>query len=297
MMRRAFTLIELLVVIAIIAVLIGLLLPAVQKVREASARTSCQNNIRQIGIALQGYHEADGAFPAGVRWTASTPLTYGANWCQSASSNFGGAPWNVSILPNLEQTSLYSMLNVSSMFSDASFVVPLPNAPFITRLSVYQCPSDPRQNEATKMTNYLGVQGGGATPQCGNSGCSPANERAFYINGVLFVGSRVRHTDITDGSTNVFLVGETKYTTSDWAVSGKFDSCAMVVSLAGAQDQINLYTTTGVHSTHTFGSYHPGGANFVMADGSVRFVNDAIDLNVYRQLATRNDGLPVGDEQ
>jgi prepilin-type processing-associated H-X9-DG protein len=111
---------------------------------------------------------------------------------------------------------------------------------------------------------------------------------------MLYSGSKLRLSDAKDGTTNVFLVGETRYGGAAWAASAKQDACAFTRILAGAQEQINLHAGTGIHESRGFSSDHPGGANFLMADGSVHFVRETIDLNTYRQLGRRSDRLPTG---
>jgi prepilin-type processing-associated H-X9-DG protein len=113
---------------------------------------------------------------------------------------------------------------------------------------------------------------------------------------LLYGGSRHKLTDAKDGTSNVFLIGESRYTTAAWASSAKQDSCHFPRNLAGAMEQINLYPngSGGQIGTRGFSSYHTGGANFVLADGSVHFVRDSIDLVVYQGLGGRSDGYPVG---
>ncbi len=288
---RGFTLIELLVVIAIIAILIGLLLPAVQKVREAAARAKCSNNLKQIGLAMHSYHDVTGALPPG--YVSNNPGVPGStSWCRSGGVQ--RAPWTVLILQHLEQAPLHNQFNFNVPFQSTSNQMDAPNDAVIVPLTVYQCPSDIRIAQNPNYASYAGVQGGGNAPDCGNSGCSPANERGSYVSGMLYAGSKIKLTDATDGTSNVFLIGESRYGNAAWGASAKQDSCSYPRNIAGTQDQINLFPNQGVHDTRGFSSYHVGGCFFVMGDGSVQFVKQSIDLNVYRQLGRRGDGFPVG---
>ncbi|MDX1946057.1 MAG: DUF1559 domain-containing protein [Pirellulaceae bacterium] len=301
--RPGFTLVELLVVIAIIGVLVALLLPAVQAAREAARRTQCKNNLKQLAVAIHNYHDTLRTFPPG--YISNNPGVLGSStWCQTNKTNNNqGTPWTVLILPFAEQKGLYESFDFNVPFQDDSNQMAGPNDARIVPLKMYQCPSDVRDDIAAGVTNtnrgkywssYFGVQGGGAAPDCGNTTCSPPNERAMYVSGVLFGGSRLGFQNVTDGTANVFLLGESRYGNASWGTSAKQDGCAYARNLAGAQDAINLYKTQGVHDTRGFSSFHNGGCHFALVDGSVHFVSQNIDLNLYRQLGRRDDGLPSG---
>jgi hypothetical protein len=198
------------------------------------------------------------------------------------------------VLPYIDQAPLYGKFNFNVPFQATSNQMAPPNDQFMVRLAAYQCPSDPVYAQSPFQNSYFGVQGGGAAPSCGNSSCSPANERAHYVTGMLFAGSRINFSAVIDGTSNVFMVGETRYGSAAWGASAKQDTCTYPRNLAGTQDQINLYRGTGVHDTRGFSSYHVGGCHFLMTDGSVHFVSENLDLNIYRQLGQRADGLPIG---
>ena len=289
--RLGFTLIELLVVIAIIAILAGLLLAAVQQVRQAANRIECQNKMKQLGLAMYSYEETHKHFPPG--FTSSNPgKRNNTSWCRSGGVQ--KAPWTVHILPFLEQENLYNQFNFKVAFQATSNQMTVPNSNVLVPLEIYQCPSDIRLLKEPKYGSYFGVQGGGSKPDCGNTSCSAKNERASYVSGMLFAGSNIPFSGILDGASNVFLIGESRYGGAYWGASAKQDGCSYPRNVAGAQDAINLYDNQGVHDTRGFSSYHEGGANFVMADGSVHFLNENMDLSIYRQLGNRYDNLPLG---
>ncbi len=271
--RKGFTLIELLVVIAIIAILIALLVPAVQKVREAASRTECANNLKQIGLALHNYHDANKRFPPGYNGVASGGLSV------------PGWAWHVYILPQMEQDNLYNLVNPTVA---ANSVDGTPAATKQIPLKVYRCPSDvgselnsDRGGNAT--ANYIGV--GGNNGQADNS------------NGVLYGNSKTRIADISDGTSNTAMVGErargsiggVAYIGGVWIGNhADFATGSSVYELDSTTDR-RLFGS----NTFAFSSFHPGIVQFVFADGSVRLMSDNTPGNVLDGMAQRNDGSVI----
>ena len=283
---KGFTLIELLVVIAIIAILIGLLLPAVQKVREAAARVQCSNNLKQMGLALHNFHDTyhnlpSGFYPSGV-------FTY--------------TGWQLQLLPFLEQTNLwnqsYAYLQVNPGNTDTN-AFPAAGYP----LKGFICPSSPRPS----FFNYGGVNYE-LTSYMGNAGTSSGNPTS--ADGVLYSSSQVRLTDITDGTSNTIGVGE-RPATGDlyvgWGFSpygyvgagdgdtvlGSLDtslaaSMGDVATNVGFQQPKQPNGTSEIDGAH-YWSFHTGGANFLFCDGSIRYLAYASN-SVFPQLCTRAGG-------
>ena len=308
--RVGFTLIELLVVIAIIAVLIALLLPAVQQAREAARRSQCKNNLKQLGLALHNYHDTHSVFPPGAVSTI-TAMT-GSNWCTAAASTASQrAPWTVLILPFIDQSPLYQQFRFEEAFTSwSSYNGSTTNhSAWNHSLTAYKCPSDPISGGESVTGNYRGVQGGLTSPatHCGGTG---ATGRHFYTNGILTINGKNGFRNITDGSSNVLLVGESHYNTVrantstsaywGWASTANCSSSAVSGPLTGAEGGINsspIDPSKGdprEYQSHHFGSFHVGGAHFLLADGSVHFLNENMDLTTFRRLGIRDDGLPVG---
>lgn len=311
--RPAFTLIELLVVIAIIAILIGLLLPAVQKVREAAARIKCQNQIKQLAIASHSYHDVNNRL---------IPSYTGTNQLS----------WTVYILPYMEQDPLFRAMNTNpgGTFADTGR-----NNPYgLTRMGIYLCPSSPVEKMATQSPpnnvnppdlvpatsgqapytiHYYGVNGprgtnpvtGAAYPQtsCTHDGTPMATSGMFQPD--VIAGTAVgplKLADVTDGTSNTLLLAEMSWDSKfgtrfrSWLRGGE-SSCYCVGS-RNATNAINSGITANLIAQYNevpFGSMHPGGANFALGDGSVRFIRDSVDMPTYRALASRNGGEVVGN--
>jgi prepilin-type N-terminal cleavage/methylation domain-containing protein/prepilin-type processing-associated H-X9-DG protein len=298
--RTGFTLIELLVVIAIIAILISLLLPAVQKVREAAARMSCGNNLKQQIVGLHNYHSVYERFPSAFSSKASTiPDCFSSQWS-----------WCSYLLPYVEQENLYRQLNVAeNTRPGVPGVDPigieslqpgqLPNNLGQLRLSIFRCPSDTGGDINTSrsnfgLSNYRAVAG-------------PTTYPGILFNqdfgGVFYQNSKTRITDITDGSSQTLAIGECKFdpangkTACIWvALSGWVPpgSSSGVVRISDVMWYVDEATAkVNGPAVQAFSSRHHGGAQFGFCDGSVRFFRDSTDPNTVRWLAGRNDGVIV----
>lgn len=326
--KAGFTLIELLVVIAIIAILVALLLPAVQQAREAARRTACKNQLKQVGLGLQNYHDTHSVFPIGEGYVGTT-----SSFVAGCSNAPRRAPWTVLILPYLEESALYESFNFSQQFRSLYSEAPTSGANFTASnqiVSAYHCPSFPAPDGL--HTNYFGVMGGGeSAANWVHAGSMPG--RALWNNGTLFLNSSVRMRDLTDGTSNTIVVGETKYQLGPkartngnerigWASSVRpCDNATPGVTAAVTNVPINAYTgdgnkedtlftngnvanargtVSGTAATYNlqgraFSSSHPGGCHFTFGDGSVHFLSENVDMVTLNNLAIRDDGEVIGE--
>jgi prepilin-type N-terminal cleavage/methylation domain-containing protein/prepilin-type processing-associated H-X9-DG protein len=299
--RSAFTLIELLVVLAIVAVLIGLLLPAVQKVREAAARIKCANNLKQIGLACHHHHDTYGVFPPG--WVVAPFTVPQGNLIQGGHGTF---PF---LLPYLEQEALARMYRW-----DRGSQRPENQPVARTQLKILQCPSAEPDRWVTVVEDPVNLSYGGwcaCADYGGVRGIDPRLvdiglvDRADNYQGVLTNHYLTRLADITDGASQTILVTEHAGRPTLWRagrpVPGTY---AIVASWVGATNTVGQGSSydgamkpgpCAINCTNDreVYSFHPGGANAVFADGSLHFLKAGIDIRVFARLVTRAGGEVV----
>lgn len=319
-LRRGFTLIELLVVIAIIAILIALLLPAVQQAREAARRSTCKNNLKQLGLALHNYHDVHKSFPPGY-----------VDYSALVNTNQGHWSWTAFIFPFVDQAPLYERLNVGNVMVSADITANL--TLFTNELPVFRCPSDTGTQvngaagnardiqDATgtfhsiATNNYVGANNSWQLRR--NSNGNPANG----ANGMFSRNSSKQFRDMLDGSSNVIMVGERStrvagidtYAAVLFAIRDSTGTGANNVwdgtnvpnndlsfALGGGYTRINQPIA---NARQGFSSPHTGGVQVLLGDGRVRFISENINHNnsttavdsTFERLIGIADGQAVGE--
>jgi prepilin-type N-terminal cleavage/methylation domain-containing protein len=323
---RAFTLIELLVVIAIIGVGMGLLLPAVERVRESGQRISCQNNLKQIGLALHNYHDAQGSFPPGYIYTVPPPAPLprggarlgGGQWTGRGKGGVYDRPplppfappedpgwsWAALILPYMEQQALANDFDYTLPVENFENLLPREQIP-----PLYVCPADTGAGVFTVTSDInRGVADAASYSytSCfgalGNIGTEPAQG-----NGVFYQNSKTKLTDITDGTSDTFLVGErcSTFAQAPWVgvITGGTvrvtpgapvytsivdPAPAMVMGRIGTKTLNSPYC-----EPYDFFSPHPTVSHFLFADGSVHPLAFNTTIDVLQALATRDGGETI----
>lgn len=279
--RRAFSLVELLVVLAVAALLLALLLPAVQHARESARKTECQNRLKQIGLALHNYHELHAVFPMGSGPSVDRPA-----W-----------GFTMALFPHLDLAAVYDTVNFDEpnccreILALQTAVPPKPD-PTSQPLNVLYCPSDPNAQRPH-------LSGGAVSYPCGKlypgSYLGVSGERHFGCeskragNGVLYYISSVRAGDISDGTSQTLAVGERGIPNDllfGWTICGG-TMCEQYLSTEfGLKPGANA-PSSSAYVRH-FWSWHDEGAHFLLADGSVRFLSYSMDRTAYRAASTRN---------
>jgi prepilin-type N-terminal cleavage/methylation domain-containing protein/prepilin-type processing-associated H-X9-DG protein len=312
MKRHAFTLIELLVVIAIIGVLVGLLLPAVQKVRDAANRMKCENNLKQLALATHNYHNVFDHFPPGYNVPVSNTDLRPTNNIVTKGLASNPAPdpakyynWLIAILPYIEQQNLFAEFNISAnQYTNCNG----PTSPGATIVNTFLCPLNTMYQTQTYTTGgttyYFGVT---------NYVCVQGTQDDYYgdvsipFSGILYPNSKTRITDVLDGTSNTILLAERSYNDPNTAAQTAMQKIggwawtnynSMEDYMVTTELPINTLGGTPKFFDDriaVIGSDHTGGANVAFADGSVRFLalTSNAQLPTLQELSTRASGNPV----
>jgi prepilin-type N-terminal cleavage/methylation domain-containing protein/prepilin-type processing-associated H-X9-DG protein len=299
--RSAFTLVEVLVVIAIIGILIALLLPAVQAAREAARRSSCTNNLKQIGIALHNYENAHKTFPAGAYWNPDPNAPHKGSIL-------------IQLLPFVEQNAVYTGFDMSATTVEDSFFPGTSTRVASSEISTYLCPSDDGGTHLNDRAFHNYAASRGPTDLFSNPACpctlpwqsmslAPLDDPHNFAGPFTRVGVACSVRQVTDGLSKTIFFGEVRpgcsqHIQNGWAASNDGNGyCSTLIPINF--DTCNDSSPDPCHRSYNwnaevgFKSTHDKGANFLFGDGSVRFLAETIDHQVYQYLGAKADGHSV----
>ena len=319
---QGFTLVELLVVIAIIGILIGLLLPAVQAAREAARRMQCTNNLKQFGLAMHNYHDTYKVLPPGNTFfnerNSAHPLTGTGLGCEAGGVYHGMMGWPAFILPQIEGASMYASIDFTKraytnycVHSNAyGHSTANPTCGDEVNKEAFRCPTTPSSVAPIGSQKDYAVNGGAELPERTTTDSvgpitANQNDQRGPFTGLFWCNSRCDLASITDGTSHTFMVLELSSVTLTAASKQGF-AANPFISVGHWSDGYGMFTHSGVRNiepnclayhedTRTPRSFHPGGLNACLADGSVQFVSETVESNVYYATFTRaSANYPAG---
>ncbi len=277
--KRGFTVIELIIVSAISAILAALLMPAVQQSREAARRSTCKNNLKQLGLAMHNYHDTFRTFPPGY----------------VSGKNKNQIGWGTFVLIFMDQVPLYQKIDFNNDWNQNPKMIKIAQ----TVIKDYLCPTDPSKDKGINTRWVV---------KTGEKDVNVAKSNYLANKDIMFKNSKTRIRDITDGTSNTLMAGERETKIGyggiwigahKWGKKEGEYSSSSILGDAQGKDKKAPYSINSkaslAHRMNTFSSAHTGGAHFSMCDGRVMFISENINIKTYHNLADHNDGNVVGD--